>query len=295
MKAKFAEGVALIQILLITSILSVFALYVTQTAQQQLAVTNLAQQRAIAESVIHSAQAELNFTLLTEHKFLLGDQEVINPIANSWNFHGEPFRLNENVQAIIQDQAGLINLHYLNQTRFTLLLASVGIERSRIRFIIDRLLDWQDIDTISRPSGNEYLLDALGARNALLPDITEIEQVVELTDIEKEVIYKNCGLFIVGNFNPLVASKELISSLSSPEAANEIILLRKNKQLTPFLFKNITGIIEEEDMTFYPSNTLYIKLIAKVNQTTLTKEMVMSYSPNAKFNIPPFNRLFERS
>ena len=107
------RGVALIQVLLITAILTVFALYLTQSARQQAKIAFLAKDRALAEVINHSAHSQIIFELLTTEHTMLSGYGKTGDIANKWNFYGKPFALNEYASAAIQDQAGLLNLQYL--------------------------------------------------------------------------------------------------------------------------------------------------------------------------------------
>lgn len=291
-KIQNQRGIALIQILLITAILTVFALYLTRTARQQVKMASWSQDRARAEVELYSAEAELMFSLLTENKFYLPSDAEQSPIIQKWNFHGQHFNINPKVDVSIQDQAGLINLHYLHLGNFRKLLISNGVSLERALQIGDRLYDWQDTDSIARDHGFDK---KDGFRNGKIPDITEIERIFELSELEKKLIFDNTGIFYVGDLNPLTASKELISALSNKVVAQQVQEQRQNSRLTVNQFKSITGIIETNDMRFYPSNMLSVIYTVSVNEAVLTREMVISLSPYAKKGITPFNILLDRS
>ncbi len=289
------QGIALIQILLITAILTVFALYLTQTARQQIQMATWAQDKAEAEVAVHSAEAELIFTLLTEEKFTIKDAADMNSIKKKWNFHGQAFKLNSVVDIEIQDQAGLIGLHYLHLGHFRKLLTGNGVSSQRALQIGDQLYDWQDADSIPRAYGNEQQSEIRLFRNGKIPDITELEYIFEISDTEKDLIYNNTGIFYSGDVNPLTASYELISALSDQTTAQEVIALRTSGELTATIFKRITGINETNNMRFFPSNVLAIKFDAKVNQSVVYREKVISLSPYADKGKSPINILLDRS
>ncbi len=292
---KKENGIALIQILLVVAILSVFALYITQNARHQVQMALWSQDRAEAQVNIHSAHSQLMFSLLTEATYQSSDIETKSAIARRWNFFGQPFKLNSVVDVAIQDQSSLINLHYLNVGLFRTLLEKNGVAVERVTQIIDRLSDWQDLDTIPRPNGAENLVGGQTPRNGFIPDISEIEHILPLSLNEKKLIYHNTGIFYVGDFNPMNASLALISSLSSFDVANQYISLRKRQPVSVSQFKELTGISQEDTMRYYPSSSLAITYTATINQTKLTKEWVILLSPYAKNGSIPYNILFDRS
>jgi len=232
--------------------------------------------------------------LTTEHTMLTGMAKT-DSIANKWNFYNKPFALSQFSNVLIQDQAGLLNLQYLFAGNFTQLLIKNGIELSRVDQIVDRLLDWQDADIMPRASGEENSKNIGLNRNGKIPDITEVEHVIELTAFEKELIYNNCTIFYVGDLNPMASPYELLSALSNQTAAQQVEQMRESNELTISKFQEITGIGYSDDIRFYPSNTLAIKYKAKVNNVSLQRELVISLSPYAKKGKAPYNIMLDRS
>ncbi len=291
---KNIQGIALIQILLITAILSVFALYVTQTSRQQVKMATWSQDRTLAEVTVHSAQVELVFALLTEKKFPGGTTEE-SLLVKKWNFYGESFPLNEQVTVTIQDQAALINLHVIHQGRFLSLLQRNGVSTQRSVEILDRLLDWQDTDNITRAYGRESAAKFQSPRNGYIPDISELNHIFNLSEKESSLLFQNTAIFFFGDFNPMTASLEFIAALSSPDAAMRVEKLRHAKLLTRSSFIEATGITEDDDMRFYPSNVLAITYQATINDAVVTKNQVLSLAPYAQKVINPINILLNRN
>lgn len=289
------RGIALIQILLITAILTVFALYLTQSARQQAKVAFLAKDRALAEVINHSTHSQIMFELLTTENSMLTRTDTTDAIASRWNFYGKPFLVKEYANVSIQDQAGLLNLQYLYAKKFSQLLIKNGIELSRVDQIVDRLLDWQDADIMPRANGAENSKSIGRNRNGKIADITEIEHIIELSPFEKELIYNNCTIFYVGDHNPMASPIELLSALSSQSAAEQVKQMRESNELTISRFQEITGIGYSDDIRFYPSNTLAIKYKATVNNVSLERELVISLSPYAKKGKAPYNIMLDRS
>ncbi|WP_337993195.1 hypothetical protein [Thalassomonas actiniarum] len=245
-----------------------------------------------AEIALHSAESQLLFTLMTQKKF---PEDGVDPLVLLWNFYGQEFQFNDLVRLSIQDQAGLLNLHTIHQGRFLALLQSNGLSEQRSTEILARLLDWQDSDALVRANGRESSVEFGSVRNGAIPDITELEHVLELSPEEKQLIYQNCGIFFLGDFNPMMAPIPLIASLSDQLSAQQIALLRESNQLTRTNFIEITDIKEEEDMRFYPSNVMKVIFKSSVNKAFVTRELVISLSPYAKNNLSPINVLVDKS
>jgi hypothetical protein len=89
----------------------------------------------------------------------------------------------------------------------------------------------------------------------------------------------------------MLSSPEFLSALGNTEAANQIIAMRNNNKLSPKLFKMISGIPQNENFIFYPSNTLSISYNANVNNVSLSKTVVVQFLPNAKKGMKPYNIL----
>lgn len=287
------SGIALIQVLLITAILTVFAMYLTQTVRTQIKLAMLANDRATAEVESHSIQAEMLFSLLTEDRNPpYGDNEK-DFIAKNWNFHSTAFTY-RNTRIIMQDQAGLLNLNYLHGERFNRLLIANGIKRDRAVEIAERLLDWMDVDMIPRGSGSEHS-NSQGARNGKIADITEIEHILKLSPREKELIYENSTLFYSGDLNPMLTPKALLLSLTSTDVTEQVMGLRQNNLLTISSFQKASGMEYTDDTRYFASNTIAIKYITRVNTVSLEKEIVIALIPYASKGKSPFYTLLERS
>ncbi|GAB0111510.1 general secretion pathway protein GspK [Pseudoalteromonas distincta] len=289
------QGIALIQVLLITAILTVFALYFTKTARNQVEMAQWSTDRAKAEAVIHSAFAELTFTLFTNEKEIIEQSESGTSITQKWNFFNKPFQINQYVTAKIQDQSGLLSLHFLDKELFVKFLTANNVELSRAEQIADHLLDWQDTDNIPRPLGAEQQVGN-AFRNGYIPDKTDIEHAIALTQKEKELIYNNTTIYFNGSLNPLTASKELIATFSDEFSAELFTTKRQQgENFNQTSFKQLTGAQIIENMNFLPVNTLAISLTANVGQAVVTKQFVILLSRYAVGKTAPIYFLLEKS
>lgn len=312
---KNVAGIALIQVLLITAILSVLALYLTQTAREQITIARWLDDKASAQVALHSAESQLLFSLLTE-PFLAENivQDTNNsdndnffstslntnstlPISlkNKWNFFGKQFVINDRTKASIQDQSGLIHAHYPLQRILKSLIISQGFSEIETNVIVDSLLDWQDLDNIARINGNEAQTRNSSVRNGAISTLFDLAHIKEIPPRLLPILLDNLTIYRRGNFNPMNASVELIAALSSQSVAEQVNTLRVNNQLTKQQFIELTGITQDDDIYFYPSNYLTIEIISQIGDSIAKKILTIKVQPNAGNNISPINIYSNRS
>lgn len=287
------NGIALVQVLLLTAIMSVFALYLTKSSREQITIAGWSNDRAQAEVRLNSAYSELLFTLFTYERSRALIVDGGNEITEKWNFHNHPFSFDDSVTIKIQDLGGKIGLHFLEVTRLKAFLISQGIDDSRSSQIIDGLLDWQDADSISRPSGRESG-SQFEVRDGYIPDLTDLYLIAELTEVERKLLTENTTIYFNGSFNPLTATKELLISETDQSSAEQIVSLRNNKDIAPSEYRAITGKPIDTEIHLYPSNTLQITLEAKEGDAKISKEFVINLRRYNKGINSPLNTLFEK-
>lgn len=292
------QGIALIQVLLITAIMSVLALYFTQTARSQIQQAQWANDKAQAKVAVHSAEALLLFELLTKKKTLSinTNKNDDNIIANHWNFFAVPFQVNNDVMVKIQDQSSLIQLHYPNRNRLKKLVATTGLSQNQVEVIIDNLLDWQDIDNIQRQNGSEAK-EYGGSefiRNGAVPSIHDVIHVNSMSLAIQQLLLRNSTIYKSGAFSPINAPAELLYALTSKSAVKQVLTLRGLNRLTAKQFSDITGIVEDDNIYFYTSNYLMIDLTSMVGEAKANKQVIIHLQPYAEGASKPFNLFISR-
>jgi len=292
------QGIALIQVLLISATLSVLALYLTQTAKSQVQQAQWGDDRSQAQVAVHSAEALLLFELLTKKKTptisASGNDDVT--ITKLWNFSALPFKINNNVMVKIQDQSGLIQLHYPNRTRLKKLIATTGLSQNQVEVVIDNLLDWQDIDNIQRQNGAEAI-EYGGAefiRNGAVPSIHDVIHVKSISLAIQQLLLRNATIYKSGAFSPINAPAELLYSLTNKSAVEQVIALRRLNRLTSKQFSEITGIVEDDSVYFYTSNYLMIDLTSSIGEAKANKQIFIHLQPYAEGVSKPFNIFISR-
>jgi len=278
------KGVALIQILIIVAILSLVALYVTKSARHQLTMARWAVDKSEAAVLLHSTQNKILFELLTTK--WLPTRNSQNPTTNKWNFHNEPFEVSDGAYVKIQDQAGLINLHF----------PIVGIIKKRLAYeklppeLIAKteatLLDWQDNDRILRPYGNE---SNVNIRNGIMPDVREWLLHNTLSKEQFLAIAPDFTVHGDGHLNLLNSPLSIITSLTNQAVAHQIDNLRKNRQLTRDNIRKITGISQGDDFFYSTSTNQKISILINSGEASLEKIIIVELSPYSVRQQKPYN------
>lgn len=281
------RGIALIQVLLITAILTVLAIYLTQTARDQVTLAVWADDKTEALVLLHSTESELLFTLLTQSKV----QATINidnniDFVNQWNFFAKPFSVGQTVTdavtITIQDQAGLINLHFPNSERLRALIETQGFSKNTANQVVDSLLDWQDLDNVPRVNGAETQAYNGKIRNGAIPDRHDLLFIKQMTPRIFKLLLKNSTIYSPGYYNPFNSPEALLQSVTDSNIATQIVRLRYNRQLTITNFSQLTGIQEDESTYFYPSNFLSIKFKSKIGESQVQKTIKIQLQPYAE-------------
>tara|TARA_R110002072_G_scaffold245959_3_gene405223 strand:- start:29566 stop:30450 length:885 start_codon:yes stop_codon:yes gene_type:complete len=291
------KGIALIQILLITAILSVFALYLLSTARGQVHIAQSLNDKSSALIELHNARAELLFRLLTEPKqYPIENQRHDNDIVRQWNFHGQFFNINSHVEVAIQDQAGLLLIENIPTTTGSALLVNEGMEQHQANSVVARLLDWQDVDSIARLNGQET---GYPIRNGKVTYIGELQRIPGVSDSVISALRHSTTLYRYSNFNPLLAPSKLLTAYIGTNA-QQIIDLRNEGTLTPALFKNITRIKEtnndsDEDVTFNFSYVINLNFKSIVGGSIVKQYITLRYNPYVKGSVRPIDVLINRS
>ncbi|WP_176365186.1 general secretion pathway protein GspK [Pseudoalteromonas ulvae] len=269
-----SRGIALVQVLIITAVLSVLALYFSQTARLQVYQARSAVEQAQAIINLHDTEAKLLFALLTEDKNPnLEAQQKINHPFMMWNFYGVPFEFKNGITITLQDLRGVLNLHYPESQRLKGLLTFYGLSNYDADLLTNKILDWQDTDQRSR-----YGLAEQAYRNGAVQDASELMHL----DIPSELLTElsnNTTIYKKGGFNPMNSPEFLLRSILAPEVAEHVLRLRKNKQLTPQLFSQLTGIFDSEKVILYPSNMFVAQINSQVGNARVIKKVTWQLEP----------------
>jgi len=312
------SGIALIQILIIVAILTTIALFMVKSAKQQVQMAQWALDRTQASVIAHGARADVLFELLTNEwtqntvnsELTSDDQqsntgignentqnnttsalseiasETENEVAIPWNLYNQAFNLNNNVTIKLQDQAGLLNLHYPSPEMLEQVLSSAGHSKQQAYMIIATLLDWQDSDNIPRINGRE---NSKVTRNGLMPDIRELLLHKTMSTEQLQRVKSNFTLYGIGHLNLMTSPKALLVALSSDSIADEIILNRQQQNMNPLQVVQMMGLPADSEVYFSPSPTVAITITAHYGSAIIKQQLMVKFTPNSQGDFPPYN------
>lgn len=283
------KGVALIQVLLISTIISILGISFSYTARYQIQTSNAFEQRVRGSLLLKSAQNRMIYTLLTQDKFnLLGD---IFTNGNPWNFYGKPFVLEHDetnkdkfiIKALIQDNNGLLSQQYASSDLWLILLMKVGFTRSEAKQKQGELIDWQDENRDSWITGNiepEVLENGKKYRNNFIQLPQELDWIIS-GEPEKLNLLKQVSTHrSVDGLNLMNAPKLLLNVFLDEDVASQVIELRENNELTARKMMGMLGEqYDDETFTFSRSDKLLITIQVTNNEVQLQETIEIALNP----------------
>jgi len=218
---KNSQGIALIQVLIISIILTMLGIYINQTVRSQIGIVNLMKSSFALNLQLENAEAELLHTLLTQKRYRKIDSD--NAIVQKWNFYGAPFLLNENTTVTIQDLSGLLSLNILNKALARNFFEQMGHSGHEVRAFLDSLEDWKDKDDLKRLNGAESdyyrYIKQPEPRNAYLQTLSEVENIQQGRLLTREQWQRYFTTEIVLSFNPFNAPNFILKVFLNNDTA----------------------------------------------------------------------------
>ncbi|MFC3033085.1 hypothetical protein ACFOEE_11180 [Pseudoalteromonas fenneropenaei] len=279
---KFDKGIALVQVLIIMLSLTLFSIFLSKSVKQQLSIASSAKERLLLRLELENAEAYLFKSLLSNKLYINSKSD--DDIAKVWNFYGRPFKINDKVSVILQDQAGLVNLNFTNSRLLKSTLLQLGFEDKEATSFSESLEDWKDRDDLKRLNGAErdYYKKVGQPRNDMLQSVEEMRLVKEGGKLQNLDLEKIFSTALVGVFNPLTAPNLVLRSyLNNESLVSKLEKLRVNGELTPSGFYSVTGIADGEYITFATSTFLTVELLAESNGIRLNKRFEVEVRPKA--------------
>jgi hypothetical protein len=226
------SGVALLQVLLISLIISLISLQFTFTARDHVQVAREFDQRVTAQLLAYSAFNEIIFIQLSETvvKINAGSDDLIEA-KERLNLFGKPISWNDDVSLVVQDLNGLLPQRYPQHILWERVLRRLGMEEDAVKIYLGRWTDMQDPDIISwrngesepvaLPSGELYLNGFAQTEHPLRwifgKEYSALDTLLSISDVD--ATYET---------NILNAPDILIDAIFEPEIAINIKNGREN-------------------------------------------------------------------
>jgi len=268
------QGVALIQVLLITAIIALIAIQFTKTARQQVAIASSFNDRIKAELLLRTYQSRVLFTLFKHDPDEL-TRQTVNGVQ--WNFRGQPVQLADNVTFTMQSTAGLMSLVTSPDKYWFRLLTHFSVPTNQQIEIMDSLKDWIDIDNDRRTQGAEasyYLGQGLAVpRNGPLQHISELKFIKGITPTLYQQLKPLVTIYPTGAFSPALAPKTLNEALFTADVATQISDAQTQGPFTEQVWAGIVGNGDDANIDLHPRNTFLITLTVHQGDVELTKHL----------------------
>ncbi len=282
---KEIKGIALIQVLIITMVLTILGIFISQSIRSQVNLSFSMQTAVKLELMVESAQAQLLHALLANERYPNSQSE--NLIVKNWNFYNQAFPLNDDVQVKLQDANGLLGLNMMSHELARKAFAELGLEGHPVRTFLDSLRDWIDEDSLKYLNGAErdYYRQAnlKGPRNGYLQSLDEVQSIKMGNILPFATWQMYFTEQLTSGFNPLNAPPLLLKALVGDQAiVDKVLLLRKEKQLNLLRFYQVTGIDSDEYINFATGRRIRVELLAKIGNQQMRKKFVVelrSYDP----------------
>lgn len=226
MNMKRQSGVALVQVLLICSLLLLLVVQLSKSARESVRIATELKQKVGFVVNAESAIATASFELLTQPpSFELNWQN-----KGAVNFSGERLLINTDVTVELQDVSGLLSSSFIGVEWE----AFVGEDQDKLF----KLRQWQGM--------GETLVAKDGYRNARIPYLEEINLLEGWGDTDLTYITDIPS----GFFNAATAPSPLLRQIYNEAIVSQIIQLRENKEVTRDNMLRIAGI--DESSAFFP-------------------------------------------
>lgn len=151
-------GVALLQVLLLSMVISLLLIQLVYTARGQLALAGRLDERVRADLIIHSAKSEALFALLVDTADNLDQKLGLVASAGQRSAVVDDFR----VSTSVGDVAGLLPLRYPSHPFWPSVLDELGVDRSSAQVFLRELRDMQDADNAGGPASEEPQRSSVG-------------------------------------------------------------------------------------------------------------------------------------
>ncbi|WP_038864859.1 hypothetical protein [Vibrio jasicida] len=265
------SGVALLQVLLMSAVISVLALQMSYSAKDKVSIAQVIQDKVMAEVAVRTMESELLFALSTAR--WAKDEQHENKLARIWNFYGSPFEYEDIGTITIQDNSGLISVFN-------------GGDRSTVERAFERLLGSKHHARVARNAlidrqGFQSSTNGVGisgqffqSRQEMLRALKELGIPSSKAEVFTRIPYSA--------YLPLQAPDESLKLWLPERQAKAVIESRQNGELTPQLFTQLTGLRKSDYMLFYPSGRFIITLKKQIGDARVQRKMFINVSPTNK-------------
>ncbi|MCQ8879457.1 type II secretion system protein GspK [Pseudoalteromonas shioyasakiensis] len=277
------QGIALVQVLIISFILALLGIFINQSVQQQVDVTKQIQNKFAMRLELEEAETQLFTALLAYNKYPNTSSE--NSVVKNWNFYGKEFKLTDSTYATLTDTRALVGLNINNASLVKKTLLQLNVDEAKAEQFVSSLLDWIDENDNHLMNGAESAYYSgqgkhYQPRDHYLQSINEVKLIRGAEQVALKQFKQYFTTDFVGGFNPLNAPELILHAFIKDDTiTNKVIERRKNGTLNSLDFYRLTGVDEGEFITFATANKIRVQLRTVLNGAQLTKQYTLDASP----------------
>ena len=227
---RFERGIALILVLWVVALLAVIAGSFVYGARSTALVAgnlvSLAKARALADAGVHRGLYELAKPATDAERWKADSRTHVFSLDAA------------EIRLVMRDESAKIDLNTASDALLKGLLLSAGLDEEQSNQLLDAILDWKDVDELTRPQGAERdRYEAMGLpyvpTNAAFQTVDELQRVIGVTP---DLYRKLAGALTVFSRSPginsTLAPRQVLLALPDvTEADVEAYLAQREEML----------------------------------------------------------------
>jgi len=272
MKYYSYQGVALIQVLVMTAIMSLIAIQFSKTARHQVETASDFNNRIIAQLRLKTAKSNILYNLFKHEPIQLSDKNI-NGVK--WNLRGTEFKFSEGVRVSIISSSAYLSVSTAPRDYLMKLFLSTGIKSSEATGIVDSITDWVDRDDYVSPYGAEsqyYRTKGTSPRNGPMQHISELKAVKGVTEPVYQQVKNLLTVYPTRSLNPSLAPNSLIKILFDEDTASQIIEAKSRQKFDREIWRGIVGSRVYPFIDLQPAMIVSITINAQYQDVLLTEQ-----------------------
>ncbi len=285
MKVFKEDGLALIQVLLLTTLISVIAIQISKTARSNVGIAQGFDDRAQAELLLKSAESNVLAEL-----FRMDSHQINGMNINEVNWYlAKAFKLNDYTIVEINPLSGRLSLLTAPELYIKRALLLSGVQEDELTATYDSIMDWIDADNVTRRQGAELASYSGNTkpRNGPLQHISELAAIKGVSDSVVQKFSQFVTIYATQSFNPAYSSKELNTALFGESVAEALVVnSNSGNSFTEQDWTKLVGGQTFESIDFNPG-TLH-QVIIKVSVGTVFLEQVTLVKIQNQNSVTPF-------
>ncbi len=281
------RGIALIQVIITTSIIMLLAVFFLSSARDQVNRAQALQNKTQAYLSFYTAKNQVLYQLLTTDYPELRQRD--------WNFYGAPIKVNEHTTVAIQDLNGLLSLPSLTRQYVLKKTLTPRLGESEANNVADSIMDWIDKDSITKRNGAEqpaYAGTGITVRNGPIQTYTEFAYINAMSVAAEEVLLENTTIHPTPFFNPMTSPKTLLGAYLDDEGmAQDTVNMRGSSGYNKTAVQSATQTYPDEGLNFFMGPGFRLTINSKVADSFYGKVLEYEIYPYRPRPIEVLSRL----